>query len=472
MKKILFQDTEANQSSYCVFVPDSASRWTLGELLDYIKKTSNTTNKRVLTGSLLARFRFENFKLLLADSAKTLNEELTFFQNDKELADSDRLDWQNKIVIEIGRIKNPEVDLSKLNLRERNKKAFSNCRKSVSKIIDELFDFKKHVIRNKQSQQVKSFMQIVDDFTETLNKKNQLRFIFRIAQLIYESPFENIGRVVDNIPFHSGMEMWARIYNGMGGVCAEKASALKFICDIVSIETRPVFASRSRMYNDIDSRFVDYLKCGGNAEMPVQVQHLLLKIIIGRTSFLVDVTNGNMPFLFLQGKDISPRFKAPMRLRMVYHIDRFHLKEVSELVGDGILTVSEFHIKDLYYQYVFKQQLGLSISNNIYLGVFFDWGGERSEQMQTFYAANAKKLRYPYPLFIHEDNVDSLTDENTKKIIKELDKSLRSIYKYKHYTGGFTFVIQPLHQFRWNDWQISNGVKAMVNDFPAFQTGE
>ncbi len=458
---------------YTVFIPDSASRWTLKMLLDDIGNSNNTTNNKILDHNYLTRFHFENFKIFLKNPEETLNEPLIFLQNEIIINEDDQLDWHNNsIIIEIDRLNTSDIDLSKLNLRMRNKKSFSNCYKSVIKIIDELFDFQKHIIRNIQNHQIKSFLQITNNFINNFDKKNQLRFIFRIAQIIYESPFENIGRVTDNIPFYSGLEMWARIYDGMGGVCAEKTSALKFICDIINLEVRPVFAARDKMDDDIDQKFIEYFKCGGNAKMPITVQHLLARVTIDKESYLIDVTNGNIPFLFLDEKDSITRLNAPMRLRMVYHMDRFYLKEVSEIVGDGILTISEFHIQDLYYQYIFKQQLGLSISEQVYLGVYFDWGGERSEQMQTFYATNAKKLKYPYPIFINERNIDSLEDENTKKLLKKFENSLRNIYCNKHYTGGFTFVIQPLHPFRWSDWQISEKIKVMVDDFPAFKIGE
>ena len=77
---------------------------------------------------------------------------------------------------------------------------------------------------------------------------------------------------------------------------------------------------------------------------------------LGGRSALVDATNGNIPFTFLLDDDGALRVRRGMRARMVYNVERLHLAEVSELAGDIMLTISEFHVPDLHFQFMFQHK--------------------------------------------------------------------------------------------------------------------
>jgi hypothetical protein len=118
-------------------------------------------------------------------------------------------------------------------------------------------------------------------------------------------------------------------------------------------------------------------------------------------------------------------------------------------------------VPELHLQYVFKQGLGLQISPQAYIGVYFDWGGEASALKQNYYSSRARKLRFPYPRFIHADNLASVPDPHLRTLLDRTRKALRHHYPDKTFTGDFTFVIQPLAPHFWTLPRVSESVKRL-----------
>ena len=183
--------------------------------------------------------------------------------------------------------------------------------------------------------------------------------------------------------------------------------------------------------------------------------------LAGQT-ILIDATNGNLPFTFLSSADAQRRIRGGMRARMVYRTERLKLAEASNLAGDIMLTVSEFHVPDLHFQFMFDHGLGLHISAAAYLGVFFDWGGERSRLMQNYYSRAARRRRMPFPRFVHEANLLSVPDENLRQLLERVLHALRAQYQRREYTGDFTFVIQPLTSDRWIRPHVSAAISRLL----------
>ena len=83
--------------------------------------------------------------------------------------------------------------------------------------------------------------------------------------------------------------------------------------------------------------------------------------------------------------------------------------------------------------------------------------------MQQYYAAGARRLGLPYPRFIHEHNLDSVDDEDLAAMLEQALEAAWSQYPRHEYTGGFTFVLQPLAGPRWHVPQISPELAACVD---------
>ncbi|MDA7523239.1 hypothetical protein N8548_00750 [bacterium] len=144
---------------------------------------------------------------------------------------------------------------------------------------------------------------------------------------------------------------------------------------------------------------------------------------------------------------------------MVYNTERIKLRRTKKITGDLLLSLSQFHIPELHFQYIFKQGLGLQITSSCFIGVYFDWGGERSMTQQNYYSSMAKKVGFPYPRFLHENNLDSIPDKNLRDMLRDLLYSLRERYNHSHYTGDFTFVWQPVINNFWESPRVSPSLK-------------
>ena len=139
-------------------------------------------------------------------------------------------------------------------------------------------------------------------------------------------------------------------------------------------------------------------------------------------------------------------------------------ERVSDWLGEALLTLSQYHVPELHLQYIFKQGLGLSISPDLYVGVYFDWGGERSALQQNHYASLAQLAGFPYPRFIHQKNIHAIPDETLQNQLKSALAALQLHYENRQFTGGFTFVIQPLTQNFWRQARLSRALREYVID--------
>jgi hypothetical protein len=445
-------------------VPDNMDRWKMSSFLDFISRGYEQSVEDGYLPRPVDVLHNESLRQLVEFPGSTINRPLTFEQNGRQLHPDDEISLHEKVnTIFLGR-RNTAFgpDRHQICVSECNRRAFASCRAKIVSAIDGLFDFEKNPIAVKNGQTIESFGDIAQDFCEKLDTTDQLRFLYRVAELIHTAPFENFSKILDDISVRSGYEMWGNVHRGFGGVCAEKTAMLKFICDILSIHSSPVIGSRSTIPKDFDKLLKAYIDSEGLEELPIWIQHHLLEIGIGSNRYLVDVTGGNIPFTFLDSMDTDHLIQGGFRARMVYRVDRLHLCRASNWIGDALLTLSQYHIPGLNFQYIFEQGLGLHISSKAYIGVYFDWGGQRSFRIQNHYASLARRVRLPFPRFVHHDNMHSVTDKGLMKLLQKTLLALREQYRNQSYTGDFTFVIQPLTPHFWAMPRVSTSVRQIV----------
>ena len=469
MKILEFKDVQGNQASYELCLPESMTHWTVRSLHDFLREpTSQTRQEKGFLAEAADPIRHETFRRLVIQPSSTFQRPITFIQNGVLLDTFDAIDTSAE---HTHILMDRDATLSRgnpfsLTLSACNERAFEGCCDSLIPLLDSLFKFADHPIYSKQKTRVESFAELVETFAQDFDPPNQLRVLYRLLVIIHSHPFENLSKLTSGIPFCSGWEMWNRMAQGAGGVCAEKTGALKFICDTLQIPTFYVAASQHTIPDDFESQLKHYIRDEGSTDQPVWIQHLLLGFELDGEEYLADVSNGNIPLTLLSSDDMNSYLDAGYRARMVFHVERMNLRRISTWAGDALLTLSEFHIHDLPFQYIFKQALGLHISSKTYVGAFFDYGGIQSAPYQPHSASLAQTNRLPFPRFIHEANLASLPDQALQETLTQALHALREQYDNPYYTGDFTFVIQPLNNDRWQRPRISKSIRELLFSDP------
>lgn len=420
--------------------------WQVQSLRDYLALAPSVARERGFMAEPPGRLRHETLRRLVAHPSSAFHRPVQFVQDGVLLDDFgiiDLRDAETELLLERDETASPGNPRS-VSLAECNRRAFKGAAAEVVRCVDALFDFETHRIEDRGGRRMGSLSELYEGFAGLLDEANQLRFLFRVAEVVHSHPFENISKMVEGVPFCSGWEMWGRMQQGGGGICAEKTGALKFICDVLGVPTFYAAGSQYTIPDDYELQLKRYIASEGDAPQPVWIQHLLLGFKIGGREYLADVSNGNLPLLFLAGADMHRYLAAGYRARMVYHVEHMNLRRVSNWAGDALLTLCEFHVPDLHFQYIFDQALGLHISPKAYVGAFFDYGGIRTARYQGHYTALADALRLPCPRFIREGNLQSVPDEALRETLFRVLVALREHYANPHYTGDFTFVVQPL----------------------------
>lgn len=463
---LAFKDGEGNGDQYTLKLPQTMSTWRVDAFLDFITQGHSSRQSAGYLAQPIDALHFEHLRLLTLKPEWTFNRPIGFVQQGRQLGPEDRFDLSRPVnLVTLKRCSDqPPPALSALSTQRANLWAFESCRKDIIEAFDHLFDFDHTPMRKRDSTRVFSLGDLVGCFADALDEQNQLRFFYRVAMLIHSLAFETLSKIQAGIQFRSGWEMWGQACHGWGGVCAEKTAMLKFVCDVLELPSHPVIGSESHIPTDIDKAVHRYLESEGQEELPIWIQHHILEVCLSSGRYLIDVTGGNIPLLFVDQQDARAWFNTGLRARMVYRVERLSLARVSDWVGEALLTLSQYHVPELHFQYIFKQGLGLSISHDLFIGVYFDWGGQRSSLQQNHYACLAKRAGFPYPRFIHANNLHAIPDETLQSQLKSVLAALRLFYENKHFTGDFTFVIQPLMENFWRQARLSRGVRECVQD--------
>ncbi len=456
-------DAGGNGDACSLLVPEGMDRWRLGAFLDFLAAGAAAPRQGYLARAPEPQ-RFESFRQMMLFPESTYNPPIVFVQAGRALGQDDFIDLSgglNEVALERD---DPDTrpDCGAISVSARNRRAMETGGGEIIAAIDELFDFQAHPIVLTDGRRAESVGELVDDFADALDTDNKTRLLFRIAQRIHAAPFENTSKILAGRQFRPGHEMWPNMQQGFGGVCGEKTAALQFFCDMLSIPTRPVLGSDSVIGPDFSESLRQYLDSYGEHKLSADIHHHMLEVRIDGRWHLLDPTGGNIPLAFLDNTDAETLIRHGYRARMVYRVDRLNLRRASTWTGDALLTLSEYHIPRLHLQYVFEQGLGLHISADTYLGVYFDWGGQSSELRQNYYASRARKVRFPYPRFIHENNLHSVPDPLLRDLLAKTLAALRHQYDNQEYTGGFTFVVQPLTPHFWTMPRVSDSVKGRL----------
>ena len=207
------------------------------------------------------------------------------------------------------------------------------------------------------------------------SKEQKIEFLRGIGKTIWDSQFENYSRFIGKkILYKSGDETIDNIMGGRGGICSEKVLAMKFITDHYGLES-------------------EYLLAGDNAKGPVPLsklrellgtfdfrlskrymrfwQHTALIYHIDEIDVVIDVTNGNIPFLFLENDDVNRLLdyptQVPIVVKMMESEEHFFYHKVPQDIPQNLFFALEgwWEYSDLMQ--VFENELGMYLNSQYYI---------------------------------------------------------------------------------------------------------
>ena len=112
---------------------------------------------------------------------------------------------------------------------------------------------------------------------------------------------------------------------------------------------------------------------------------------IGGEEVLVDATNGNIPFLFLEGEDaqglLRDEDKRSVPVRMALREERFYYHRVDQGIVEDLYFAMEGWIEDVDLMQVFDNELGLHISRGYYVTPLAYRSDAAFERLRGEYAA-------------------------------------------------------------------------------------
>ena len=204
---------------------------------------------------------------------------------------------------------------------------------------------------------------------------DKLMVLQALGRALWNSQFENYSRFTGKkLVYKSGDETIDNIIQGAGAICSEKVQALKFLTDNFGLKSEYIIAGENaagpvpvdklrELLTTFDFRFSKrYMRFW---------QHTALLYDVDGVRVLVDATNGNIPFLFLQDADadriLGLQDKTPVTVKMVESEEDFFYHQVPQDIPENLFFALEgwWSFSDLMQ--VFENELGLYLSGGFYV---------------------------------------------------------------------------------------------------------
>lgn len=202
--------------------------------------------------------------------------------------------------------------------------------------------------------------------------QDKMDFVEALARGIWDADFENFSRFTGRkLVYKSGDETVLNIVDGGGGICSEKVQALKFLTDHYGLESEYVLSGPDTLEPVPEGRLREMLTTFDfqNSKRFMRYwQHTALLYTFDGVQLLVDATNGNVPFLFVNGTEVKGilgyEAKRPIMVRMAVKDEDFYYHRVSQDVVEDMLFAMEGWIPFVDLVQVFDNELGLCITKD------------------------------------------------------------------------------------------------------------
>ena len=216
---------------------------------------------------------------------------------------------------------------------------------------------------------------VADDILQLRSADQKLKFVESLARRIWNGPFENYSRFTGRrLVYKSGDETVDNILDGHGAICSEKVQALKFLTDRHGFESEYVLAGQDASGQLPADKLREILKTFDPSFAKRYMrywQHTALLYRIDGMEVLVDATNGNVPFLFLQGPDagrlLRCQGKRPLPVKMVESEEDFYYHRAPQDIPENLFFALEGWIPFSDLMQVFDNELGLYLSADYYV---------------------------------------------------------------------------------------------------------
>jgi len=458
MQPLRFQDIGGNNLSYTLLHPGNSPHWQFEHFLEFMALSGTEAQDEGFVFEPEDSLWHERFRLLVNQPELTLNPPLEIIQNGIQVGKGDSFSLADLEPIEILREPgtSPDFNPSHLSLANRHRAIFKNHHPTLTPAVDQTVNG-----RLPKGHPPLSFAELFDSNTDP---STLLPFLLHAARAIHAAPFENWSKFSENVPFRNGYEMWVNLGQGAGGVCSEKTAAFKFLCDILHVPVQPVIGTHLKLGEPEVETIGEYFLSNGQSPVPCDIKHLLLEAQIGDEKYLVDVTGGTVPLLFLNASDAQPFFEAGYPMRMVSRMDKLFLTRVPAWIGDAHLLICEYHLADAHYDLVFDQDLGLEISPEHYIAAFFDYGGDSSTQIRNHFRQLSSSQRLEPPLFITENEPAPVYAGRNIRFFADARERIIETYPDPNYTGDIGVVIQPLKNNFWRQPMLSGELQPLLEE--------
>jgi len=220
-----------------------------------------------------------------------------------------------------------------------------------------------------------SYGKEADGILELETLEDQERFLRAVGERIWASDFELYSRFIgDKLWFKDPAESLHNIIAGRGGTCTEKSSAMKLITDAYDFKSEYILGgpgAKGPFPADVLREMLETLDFETGKKYMIYWEHMSLLYDLEEEDVLIDVANGNVPFLFLVGDEIEELLqeddKESVQVKMVLRDEEFYYHVTPQDIPEYLLEVMQDWIEDVDLIHVFDDGLGLLISEDYFV---------------------------------------------------------------------------------------------------------
>ena len=310
---------------------------------------------------------------------------------------------------------------------------------------------------------VENYETEADRILELNTPEDQKKFLRAVGKKIWDSDFELYSRFIgDKLWFKDPAETLHNIIAGRGGTCTEKSSAMKLISDAYGFNSEYLLGgpgAKGPFPVDVLREMLETLDFELGKKYMIYWEHMALLYDVDGEDILIDVANGNIPFLFLTEHKIEELLrehrKKSIKVKMVMEEEEFYYHVPPQDVPEYLLAVMQDWIEDVDLIHVFDNGLGLLIREDYYVWpimyrdedekmVEYNWWLEVKEQ-QNFPAAELlDNFSLPGPVVndFKEKYPQKYTDivEAYDYLVERYNNSYREPGEEREYNAAYMFV--------------------------------
>lgn len=450
MAILRIHEPDTREDAFGILTPPGMTEWSREGFQDFLEQPTRSLSSAGFLPRPLNDLRHEVLRELMCHPERTLHPTLDCQPaSGKRWEEGSPLDLPpgegDTVVLNLQKKRNlPTPSWKCMDLASRTRGLHAGFEKEFTSTMERLVFNRGFTLEDLQGRLRDQWTDVQGSMRTDFSSIQQARMLLRLAAVVHAQPFENMSRFLSPARFRQGLEVWENFTLGFGGVCAEKTSALKAVCDLLGWSNRVVAGIPHPAPKHAEQQILETLEGKDPGAAPLRTRHLLLEVDIEDQTWLVDTTGGNMPLVCIRNPDRFRLMQAGYRARLVSRVDHLDLVSLPALAGEALLIVQEFHLPRIRWDLVFEQELGLSIGPDHYVGAFFDAGGEQGQIYEMHFHALARRLGARPPVFLNDSNASHVVRDAWTQQLETTRQAMLQRYPDSFYTGSITLVLQEL----------------------------